>query len=273
MKKKIQYDYLEKNKLNLLNNIIGNIKFNLNKNYLPYGAHWIYFNENYSLKELGNDGHPKRGTFFPLLKGYKRMFAGSELFFKKNMSLNKKIKKQTNIESIIKKKSNNNNLYFVTVESIYKDPEDVLLKEIQSIVFIKNNHISKKNNKINILLGLKLIKKKAFRYNNIDLFRSSALTYNSHKIHYDYNFATKEEGHKDLLVHGPLIATKVLCECHSLYDNKIKYFQFKINKPIYVNQKMLLKIYAKKKCSDNVYIYIFNIYNEIAFTGKIKLKS
>ena len=104
MKKKIKYDYLEKNKLNLLNNIIGNIKFNLNKSYLPYGAHWIYFNENYSLKELGNDGHPKRGTFFPLLKGYKRMFAGSELFFKKNISLNKKIKKQTNIESIIKKK-------------------------------------------------------------------------------------------------------------------------------------------------------------------------
>ena len=36
------------------------------------------------------------------------------------------------------------------------------------------------------------------------LFRFSALTFNSHKIHYDPLYAQKEEGHPGILVHGPL---------------------------------------------------------------------
>jgi 3-methylfumaryl-CoA hydratase len=36
------------------------------------------------------------------------------------------------------------------------------------------------------------------------LFRFSALTFNSHRIHYDYRWATQAEGYPGLVVHGPL---------------------------------------------------------------------
>jgi 3-methylfumaryl-CoA hydratase len=39
------------------------------------------------------------------------------------------------------------------------------------------------------------------------LFRFSALTMNSHRIHYDLPYVTQEEGYPGLLVHGPLIHT------------------------------------------------------------------
>jgi 3-methylfumaryl-CoA hydratase len=39
------------------------------------------------------------------------------------------------------------------------------------------------------------------------LFRYSALTFNSHRIHYDQPYATQVEGYPGLVVHGPLIAT------------------------------------------------------------------
>jgi 3-methylfumaryl-CoA hydratase len=39
------------------------------------------------------------------------------------------------------------------------------------------------------------------------LFRYSALTFNSHRIHYDRPYATEVEGYQGLVVHGPLIAT------------------------------------------------------------------
>ena len=39
------------------------------------------------------------------------------------------------------------------------------------------------------------------------LFRYSALTFNGHRIHYDRDYVTKEEGYPGLVVHGPLIAT------------------------------------------------------------------
>lgn len=36
------------------------------------------------------------------------------------------------------------------------------------------------------------------------LFRFSALTFNPHKIHYSLPWARDVEGHKDIVVHGPL---------------------------------------------------------------------
>jgi 3-methylfumaryl-CoA hydratase len=39
------------------------------------------------------------------------------------------------------------------------------------------------------------------------LFRYSALTFNSHRIHYDQRYATEVEGYPALVVQGPLLAT------------------------------------------------------------------
>lgn len=38
----------------------------------------------------------------------------------------------------------------------------------------------------------------------VSLFRFSALTFNPHKIHYSLPWARDVEGHKDIVVHGPL---------------------------------------------------------------------
>jgi 3-methylfumaryl-CoA hydratase len=42
------------------------------------------------------------------------------------------------------------------------------------------------------------------------LFRYSALTFNSHRIHYDRDYSREVEGYPSLVVHGPLIATLLL---------------------------------------------------------------
>ena len=42
------------------------------------------------------------------------------------------------------------------------------------------------------------------------LFRYSALTMNSHRIHYDQPYVTGTEGYPGLVVHGPLTATLLL---------------------------------------------------------------
>jgi hydroxyacyl-ACP dehydratase HTD2-like protein with hotdog domain len=38
----------------------------------------------------------------------------------------------------------------------------------------------------------------------VALFRFSALTFNGHKIHYNREWCREVEGHRDLVVHGPL---------------------------------------------------------------------
>ena len=60
------------------------------------------------------------------------------------------------------------------------------------------------------------------------LFRYSALTFNSHRIHYDAPYATREEGYRGLVVHGPLTATLLLdLAARELGDNVLKSFAFR----------------------------------------------
>jgi 3-methylfumaryl-CoA hydratase len=42
------------------------------------------------------------------------------------------------------------------------------------------------------------------------LFRFSALTFNSHRIHYDRPWAVEREGYPALVVHGPLTSTLLI---------------------------------------------------------------
>lgn len=52
------------------------------------------------------------------------------------------------------------------------------------------------------------------------LFRYSALTFNTHRIHYDVDFCRKYEGYPDLVVHGPLTATLLLDLYYQRLTNK-----------------------------------------------------
>jgi hydroxyacyl-ACP dehydratase HTD2-like protein with hotdog domain len=45
---------------------------------------------------------------------------------------------------------------------------------------------------------------------SIDLFRYSALTLNSHRIQYDESYARETEGYRNLVEHGPLLASQLM---------------------------------------------------------------
>ncbi|KAK6511497.1 hypothetical protein TWF481_000412 [Arthrobotrys musiformis] len=77
------------------------------------------------------------------------------------------------------------------------------------------------------------------------LFRYSALTFNAHKIHFDTEYTKNVEGHRDLLVHGPLTITFLL----EFFRNQILGlekqwrvcdFQYRNIAPVYVNEKLHL---------------------------------
>ncbi|EWC48275.1 hypothetical protein DRE_02379 [Drechslerella stenobrocha 248] len=77
------------------------------------------------------------------------------------------------------------------------------------------------------------------------LFRYSALTFNAHKIHTDPEHTRNVEGHKKLLVHGPLTLTLLLelLRNHSLSlekQYKLDSFEYRNITPLYVDEQMHL---------------------------------
>lgn len=70
--------------------------------------------------------------------------------------------------------------------------------------------------------------------NPVLLFRYSALTYNSHRIHYDRHYAVEREFYPALVVHGPLLATLLLeLAKANLADTSITAFQFRAVRPTF----------------------------------------
>ena len=66
------------------------------------------------------------------------------------------------------------------------------------------------------------------------LFRYSALTFNSHRIHYDHPFCLEQEGYPGLVVHGPLIATLLVDLCRrERPDATIRTFNFRALSPLF----------------------------------------
>lgn len=51
---------------------------------------------------------------------------------------------------------------------------------------------------------------RTLRQTPVTLFRFSALTFNPHKIHYSAPWAQEVEGHRDIVVHGPLNLISIL---------------------------------------------------------------
>jgi hydroxyacyl-ACP dehydratase HTD2-like protein with hotdog domain len=72
------------------------------------------------------------------------------------------------------------------------------------------------------------------------LFRYSALTFNTHRIHYDEPYATGVEGYPDLVVQGPLTAT-LLCELARVRSGRsVLGLSFRARVPLYANRNFWL---------------------------------
>ncbi|KAI0552921.1 hypothetical protein F4679DRAFT_29256 [Xylaria curta] len=82
------------------------------------------------------------------------------------------------------------------------------------------------------------------------LFHYSALTYNAHRIHLDRSYCREVEGHRDLLVHGPLSLTLMLSVLQSqLETNELEFtdnIDYRHLAPLYVGQPMRVCVKLQK---------------------------
>ncbi|KAI1176281.1 hypothetical protein F4777DRAFT_277182 [Nemania sp. FL0916] len=84
------------------------------------------------------------------------------------------------------------------------------------------------------------------------LFHYSALTYNAHRIHLDRAYCREVEGHRDLLVHGPLSLTLMLCVLQSrlAYRGRVHEdvdsIDYRHLSPLYVDQPMRICVARRK---------------------------
>lgn len=69
------------------------------------------------------------------------------------------------------------------------------------------------------------------RFSSTMLFRYSALTFNGHRIHYDSDYTKAVEGYTGLVVHGPLLAQKLILMAENRLGS-LQHFSFRATAPL-----------------------------------------
>ncbi|THY07202.1 hypothetical protein D6D03_01841 [Aureobasidium pullulans] len=107
------------------------------------------------------------------------------------------------------------------------------------------------------------------------LFRYSALTFNAHSIHLDTQYCQNVEGHKHLLVHGPLSFTLMLTILQQQLAKeggreKIKSVEYRNLAPLYAYDP--LKICGRKSDHNKYDVWAETPEGGIAVKGSVKTK-
>ena len=203
---------------------------------LPHLWHWMYFQPTLSFHSLGEDGHPSRGEFLPPAENLNRMWAGGRLKFFHPLIIGEPAKRISTIREITEKQGRSGKLLFVTVEHKHIQNSETALLEEQDIVYREPTKfvVAKSDPCPHGQWS------ETHEANSVTLFRYSAVTFNAHRIHYDYPYVTDTEGYPGLLVQGQLLATLALQAFKNANpDARLSSFSFRSQRPIFCPDKFI----------------------------------
>jgi len=201
---------------------------------LPPAWHWLYFLTGAPMSKLGRDGHAALGEFLPPVALPRRMWAGGRLVFEKPVLFGETITKQSSIKDVALKHGKSGSLVFVTVRHDYLDPDQELRFSEEHDIVYREDPSSDSPPPAPVSPPMGSLHTQAIVPSTVQLFRYSALTFNSHRIHYDRDYCQLVEGYPGLIFHGPLTAT-MLADYADQHRNGValKKFSFRAVAPLF----------------------------------------
>ncbi|MGE0741187.1 MAG: hypothetical protein AB7O98_07575 [Hyphomonadaceae bacterium] len=199
--------------------------------HAPALAHWAFFLPVATVDEVGEDGHPKRGGFLPPVTLPRRMFAAAEMEFVAPLDLDQAAELTSTVVSVTHKSGQSGELVFVEVARVLAQQGGARVREKQTIVYRGAGAPIAP-----LAPAAAAPQGEAWTPATTDLFRFSAATFNTHRIHYDLPYARDVEGYPDLVVQGPLLATKLCALARRTAGRPLTRFSFRAQAPVFVSQ-------------------------------------
>jgi 3-methylfumaryl-CoA hydratase len=208
--------------------------------------HWFGFLDHPRQSDLGADGHPATGHFLPPMPQRRRMFAGGRLRFHGSLPVDERVERHSVLHGVDVKQGRSGELVFVTVRHQFQHAGATLCTEEQDIVYR-----SQAPGQARSLTrpSADPVAAPDWRFEVTPdaawLFRFSALTYNTHRIHYDEPYVTGVEGYPALVVHGPLLAL-LLLEIPRRYvpDRPVVAFDHRLTTPVFAGETIVVTGHA-----------------------------
>jgi len=206
--------------------------------------HWLYFLRTHRPARMRRDGHPQGGDFMPPIALPRRVWAGSKFRWSADnpLRVGDKASRISRISAITPKSGSSGELVFVTVDHEFHNAAGLAFTNEHYSAFRGEAKPEKAAASAHIAAATDAIWHRELVPDSILLFRYSALMFNAHRIHYDWPYATCEEGYPAPLVQGPLIATLLVDLLHRNAPRAVlRGLEFKAVRPSFVDRPLHLR--------------------------------
>src|SRR5215470_9301631 len=178
---------------------------------LPPGWQCLYFLPRFGPDALRPDGSPLDTGVIPPMPLPRRMFAGERFRFHRPLRIGDPVRRETELADIATKTGGTGTLVFATMVQRIFTSEGLAIEEERRTVFREEVKSGERNQAPRRETAPADVPwRRTIAPDPVLLFRFSALTFNSHRIHYDRPWAVEREGYTGLVVHGPLTSTLLI---------------------------------------------------------------
>ncbi|WP_307870313.1 hypothetical protein [Saccharopolyspora endophytica] len=207
---------------------------------LPPLWHWVHFLSWPPHSELGPDGHPLNGDFLPPVPDRRRMFAGGRLTIVEPLRLGTPAERTTELGGVTVKQGRSGEMAFVTERREFRQDGRVRMTEEADYVYRSGETDTKSPDRLRPtdFPPSDAPWQRRFVGEPTRLFRFSALTANTHRIHYDEPYCREVEAYPGLVVHGPLLVllmTELAREHGSLTS-----VSYRLRRPVFSGDPVLV---------------------------------
>ncbi len=201
---------------------------------LPSLWHWTYFTPTTATAGLGPDGHVRLTS--PVVAPYpRRMWGAGEVTWHADLRVGAPAVRTTTLASVKHTEGASGALLIVGLQHHYHQHDALIIEEEQSIVY------RGEGDPVTLPLEGPMpqpepgVNQREGRPDPALLFRFSAVTFNTHRIHYDLAYATDIEGYPALVVHGPLTSLQLAQHVESTHARALASWRFKATAPMFCN--------------------------------------
>lgn len=174
---------------------------------LPPGWEGVYFPFRAALADLRPDGTPARDGVLPEIDLPRRMYAGEDTQFLRPLPLGAEVTQTSSLGDVTEKTGGSGRLVFADIAREYEIDGEVAIRSTWHDVFLGETDPAApvRAPRRDPAAAAEAQWVDTVALDARQLFRFSALTFNTHLVHYDRAWARDVEGLPDLLVHGPLV--------------------------------------------------------------------
>jgi 3-methylfumaryl-CoA hydratase len=173
------------------------------------------------------------------------MFAGGRCTFHTPLHFSEPATATSSLANSTIKRGNSGELLFVTVRTTITQNHRLCITDEQDLVYrsglpkpVPAPAATLKPRQTELAAVTDALSRRRVAFDPVTLFRFSALTANSHRIHYDQAYARDVEGYAGLLVHGPLLVLSMAQLLRAADPAELASVSYRLHQPVFSGESL-----------------------------------